>query len=90
MQDFMQPEFQPVPVMERQNTDKKKELWKCCICGTSDRNCLRFSITAILSGFVLLFSSAMLAFADLPCSEQNTMVGLMTLTLGYWLKSPLD
>ena len=86
----MTTEFTAVPVVERVDSNRRKDLWKCCICGTSDRNCLRFSITAILSGFVLIFSSAMLAFADLPCSEQNTMVGLMTLTLGYWLKSPLD
>ena len=83
-------EFQAVPVVERADSVRRRDLWRCCLCGTSDRNCLRFSITAILSGFIMLFSAGMLAFANLPCPEQNTMVGLITLTLGYWLKSPLD
>lgn len=82
------PEFQAAAITE--NRTMEPEEWKCCLCGTSDRNCLRFSITAILSGFIMIFSAGMLAFADLPCPEQNTFVGLITLVLGYWLKSPLD
>lgn len=88
----MNPEFQAVPTVERMGggNTRRRELWRCCICGTSDRNCLRFSITAILSSFIMIFSAGMLAFVDLPCPEQNTFVGLITLVLGYWLKSPLD
>ena len=85
-------EFQAVAVSDQSSVEQEnnKDIWKCCLCGTSDRNCLRFSLTAILSGFIMLFSSGMLAFADLPCPEQNTFTGLITLVLGYWLKSPLD
>ena len=72
---------------ERNNTKTK---WKCCLLGTSDPSCLRFSISAILSSFVMIFASSMLAFARLDCPEQNTYIGLITLILGYWLKSPLD
>ena len=64
--------------------------WHCCLFGDSNPNALRFSITAGLSCFIMLFSAVMLAFMNLPCPEQNTFVGLITLVLGYWLKSPLD
>ena len=65
-------------------------VWRCCLFGDSNPNCLRFSITASISCFILFFSSGMLAFVELPCPEQNTFTGLITLILGYWLKSPLD
>ena len=82
-------EFTPVAQAEPERVSITR-VWHCCLFGDSNPNALRFSITAGLSCFILLFSSGMLAFADLPCQEQNTFVGLITLVLGYWLKSPLD
>jgi hypothetical protein len=70
--------------------EQNSNMWRCCLCGTSDRNCLRFSTTAILSSFIMIFSTGMIAFVDLTCPEQNTFVGLITLILGFWMKSPLD
>lgn len=84
-------EFQGVPKNERRSSrDVSNTQWRCCLCGISDRGALRFTMTAVLSTILLLFSCGMLAFANLPCPEQHTFVGLITLTIGYWLKSPLD
>ena len=82
-------EFTAVPV-ETQSVGPRTNEWHCCLFGDSNPNALRFSITAGLSCFIMGFSACMLAFVDLPCSEQNTFIGLITLVLGYWLKSPLD
>lgn len=84
-------DFQAVPQNEREGRGElTRTQWRCCLCGISDRGALRFAMTAVLSTILLLFSCGMLAFADLPCSETQTFVGLITLTIGYWLKSPLD
>lgn len=82
-------EFTAVPVETPVAQTITRE-WHCCLFGDSNPNALRFSITASLSCFIMLFSASMLAFTNLPCSEQNTFIGLITLVLGYWLKSPLD
>lgn len=73
-----------------QNTSNDRVRWKCCLLGSSNPNCLRFSISAFLSSFVMIFSAVMLGFKNLDCPEQNTYISLITLVLGYWLKSPLD
>ena len=80
-------EFEAVAV---EDVERNSQIWKCCLFGTSDRNCVRFITIAAFSFFIIGFSASMLAFADLPCAEQNTFVGLITLILGFWLKSPLD
>lgn len=83
-------DFSSVPTAERRERRDPNTQWRCCLCGISDRGALRFAMTAMLSTLLMLFSCGMLAFANPPCSEQNTFVGLITLTIGYWLKSPLD
>ena len=85
-------EFSEVAVRspDENDVERNSNIWKCCLFGTSDRNCVRFSTVAVLSFFIIGFSASMLAFADLPCQEQHTFVGLITLILGFWLKSPLD
>lgn len=81
--------FQAVPVQNPDEIDveRNSNIWNCCLFGSSDRNCLRFITITSLSFFIIGFSAAMLAFADLPCEEQHTFVGLITLILGFWLKS---
>jgi hypothetical protein len=72
------------------DSERNSNMWNCCLFGSSDRNCLRFITITSLSFFIVGFSASMLAFADLPCQEQHTFVGLITLILGFWLKSNLD
>jgi len=85
-------EFSEVAVQNPDEIDveRNSNIWNCCLFGSSDRNCLRFITITSLSFFIVGFSASMLAFADLPCQEQHTFVGLITLILGFWLKSNLD
>lgn len=84
-------DYESVPVVETARATRDPHIWRCCLCGGSDRRALRFCMTASLSTMLMLFSCGMIAFAkDLGCSDKQTFVGMITLTIGYWLKSPLD
>jgi len=73
-----------------QNTSESNKWRCCCLPYTSHPKCVRISIIASLSFFILIFSSCMLAFKDLDCNEQHTYIGLITLISGFWMRSPLD
>ena len=76
--------------VSRIDINDNKEIWKCCTGTMSDKRLLRFVAMLGITGPVLLFSIAMLSMRDLSCPEQNTFIGLITLILGTWLKSPIE
>jgi hypothetical protein len=89
-QKMQKEDYESVPVVETARVTRDPHMWHCCLWGGSDRRALRFCMTALLSSTLMLFSCGMIALADLSCAEQNTFVAMITLTIGYWLKSPLD
>ena len=72
--------------VERQSTF----LWKTCLCGSSDRRLLTFVANLSISISILSFCFFMIGNRSLSCPELNTYVGLISLILGVWLKSPLS
>lgn len=65
-------------------------LWKTCLCGSSDRRLLTFVANLSISISILVFCFFMIGNRSLSCPELNTYIGLISLILGVWLKSPLS
>jgi hypothetical protein len=63
--------------------------WNSCCGLKSDSRLVRFISILIITMIVLLFSCFQLT-RNLDCSNQNLYVGLITLTIGIWLKSPVN
>lgn len=73
----------PVPTEENGN-----HLRTCC--GTiSDKRLLVFISSLSITLFLLSFCFFMLATRN-DCASQYTYVGLITLLLGWWMKSPIS
>ena len=75
--------------LERQST-MGSNLWKTCLCGSSDKRLLTFVAMITISISILVFCFFMIANRSLTCPELNTYIGLISLILGVWLKSPLS
>jgi hypothetical protein len=64
------------------------QLQSCCTRRTSDRRLLTFIASLSLSSIIVIFSCHMLSRDHISCSSENTYVGLISLILGVWLRSP--
>ena len=69
--------------------EAEKYQLKTCCGPRSDSRLLVFSASLLLSTIVLIFSCVQLMRLD-DCNHQNLYVGVITLILGLWLKSPAD
>ena len=85
-------EHQPLQVsipQPRPSTSESSNLWKLCTCGTIDKRLLIFAGNFSISIIMLSFSIVKLSTSK-ECEEQNTYVGIITLILGIWVKSPMS
>jgi hypothetical protein len=71
-----------------EDENQKNKIDTCC--GTvSDRRLLTFIATFSISLVVLLFSFIKLLYA-VSCEETNVYVGLVSVIVGFYIKSPLS
>ena len=76
--------------IERQGSILNPNLWKTCLCGSSDKRLLTFVAMISISISILVFCFFMIANRSLSCPELNTYISLISLILGIWVKSPLS
>ena len=78
--------------LQREQTEDRMSgnLWKTCMCGSSDLRLLTFVANLSISISILVFCFFMIGNRSLSCPELNTYIGLISLILGVWLKSPLS
>ena len=62
--------------------------WHSCCFKTSDKRLLKFISIFTISISVLIFSFYKLS-TDITYDEQNTYIGLITLIIGIYIKSPV-
>ena len=74
--------------LEVPNENNEHQLNACC-GGTSDRRLLQFIASLSISLLVLIFCAYKLS-QDIDCASENTFVGLTTLIIGVWIKSPFE
>ena len=72
---------------EQKNIDSN-QLRTCCGNHSSDKRLLIFISSLSISLLVLILCCYQLVNKS-DCQSQNTYVGLITLIIGIWLKSPL-
>ena len=61
------------------------EYKSCCL--VMDKRALSFFSTLSISFTVIVFCIVKLSIVE-SCEEQNTYIGLLTLILGIWIRSP--
>ena len=74
--------------IEMENKEAEVMLKTCC-GRPSDRRLLIFIASILISVIVIVFSCYKLADPNIDCSSQNTFVGIISLIVGVWLRSPL-
>ena len=91
--DLQEPEEARLVVVEPTPTIGQERLsinqWKVCCGGSTDRRVLTFVASLSLSTIIMIFSCYQLT-RGLDCSQENTYIGLITLIIGFWMKSPLS
>ena len=65
-------------------------LWQTCLGCKSDKRLLIFIGNAIISFIILGFSISKLSYENIQPDDKNTYIGLVTLIVGIWVKSPLS
>ena len=63
---------------------------KTCCGRTSDSRLLKFIASFSITSIIVIFSCYQLSKEGISCPDQNTYIGLITLLIGIWLKSPLS
>ena len=63
---------------------------KTCCGRTSDSRLLKFIASFSITSIIIIFSCYQLSKDNISCPDQNTYIGLITLLIGLWLKSPLS
>jgi hypothetical protein len=61
-----------------------------CCSGTSDKRCHTLIVQTTISISVLFLCIFKLADHNLNCEQSNIYVGLLTMLIGIWIKSPLS
>jgi hypothetical protein len=73
----------------QENIQEDIHLWYSCLTGRkTDSRLLHFISVFSISVGVIIFSAYQLSHSQ-ACETDNLYVGLLTLTLGIWLKSPI-
>lgn len=81
------PELNELIIEEKKaELEERKKVWKSG-CLIIDRNAVVFFSTLFISLIVITFCIFKLTHSD-SCEAQNTYIGLLTLVLGIWIKSP--
>lgn len=81
------PENIEIKKLEFEIEEKKTpKVWKSG-CLLIDRNAVVFFSTLFISLIVITFCIFKLTYSE-SCEAQNTYIGLLTLVLGIWIKSP--
>ena len=62
---------------------------KTCCNNSTDKRLLRFGATLLVSMTFIIFSFYQLTQIE-ECHTQNLYVGLITLIIGFWIKSPIE
>jgi hypothetical protein len=80
---------------KKHNTNKaisqhNKHKLQSCMGGSTDRRLYILIVQTIISFAIVIFSLVMLSDKDLDCSKDNLYSSILTLILGYWIKSPLS
>ena len=65
-------------------------LWQTCLGCKSDKRLLIFIGNALISFIILGFSISKLSYENIQPDDKNTYIGLVTLIVGIWVKSPLS
>ena len=68
--------------------EKIKNTWRSCCDIPSDRRLLMFISSFSITLIIITFSCYKLSLEDVDCSSENTYIGLITLLIGLWIKSP--
>jgi hypothetical protein len=77
------------PILENIEEEKEnKFLWRSCCGVVSDKRILTFVASLSISLIIIMFSCFQLT-NGLNCSQENVYVGLLTLIVGFWMKSPI-
>ena len=71
------------------STNNKYQL-KSCLGGSTDRRLYILVVQTIISLALVIFSLVMLGDKNLDCSKDNLYSSILTLIVGYWIKSPLS
>ena len=80
--------FIPPQPKEEESIEPENKYKCCCFRSSTDKRLLIFSASLSLSLIIIIFSCYQLVNLT-GCHEQNTYVGLLTLILGIWLRSPI-
>ena len=72
-----------------EDTEQKNKLSMCCCNEKTDVRLLIFLSTFTVTFTLLIFSCYQLAHVN-DCQSENLYVGLITLVVGVWVKSPLS
>lgn len=61
-----------------------------CCSGTSDKRFHTLIIQSVISLSVITLSIVKLSDHTLNCEQTNVYIGLLTMMIGIWVKSPLS
>jgi len=64
--------------------------WNSCCMRKTDSRLLTFIASFFISIILLIFSCYQLTRPDIDCASENIYISLITLIIGYWMKSPLS
>jgi hypothetical protein len=67
-----------------------KHRLESCIGGSTDKRLYILVVQTIISLALVIFSLVMLGDKNLDCSKDNLYSSILTLIVGYWIKSPLS
>lgn len=71
-------------------SQNNKHKLESCIGGSTDRRLYILVVQTLISLAIVIFSLIMLSDKSLDCSKDNLYSSILTLILGYWIKSPLS
>ncbi len=80
---------------KKHNTDNavsqhSKYRLESCIGGSTDKRLYILVVQTIISISLVIFSLVMLSDKSLECNKDNLYSSILTLIVGYWIKSPLS
>lgn len=74
---------------ERVEPDNNENQWHTCCGKTSDSRLLTFVASLSISLLILIFCAYKLS-EEMDCPSENTYIGLTSLIIGVWIKSPVQ
>ena len=65
-------------------------LESCCFNSGTDKRLYILIVQTVISIGVIIFCSVMLSDENISCERGQTFVSLISLIIGYWIKSPVS